>query len=115
MLPYMAIQALMSTFERPFVYHAGHNLECLLNTIVTLCHYTTGPCGQLCKIGPNSAKIKLNNWFITDNWHLLATTKLITLEAFKTFITPALPNYWKDFTLYLQHLINMMWNDKPFL
>jgi hypothetical protein len=111
----MAIQALLSTFERLFVYHAGHNSKCFLNTILTLCHYTTGPCGQLCKIGLNSAEIKLNDWFTMDDQCSLANTKLITLETFKTFTTPALPNYWKDFTPYLQCLINVTWNNKPFL
>jgi hypothetical protein len=105
----------MSTSERLFVHHARHDLECLLNTIVALCHYTTGPCGQLCKIVLNSEEIKLNDWFTTDDQRALATIKLITLEAFETFITLALPDYWKDFTPFLQCLINVTWNNKPFL
>jgi hypothetical protein len=111
----MAIQALISTPNKPFVLDAGHDLECLLNTILTLCHYTTGPCGQLREIVPNSAKIKLNDWFTMDDRSDLAATKSITLEAFDTFIGPALPDYWKDFTPFLQRLINVTWNNKPFL
>jgi hypothetical protein len=112
----MAIQALMSTSKKePFIHNAGHDLECLLNTILTLCHYTTGPCGQLREIVSNSEKVKLNDWFTTDDWCMLATTKSITLEAFETFIGPALPDYWKDFTPFLKRLIDATWNSKPFL
>lgn len=111
----MAIQALMSTSKKPFIHDAGHDLECLLNTILTLCHYTTGPCGQLREIVPNSEKIKLNDWFTTDDRRTLAATKSITLEAFDTFIGPALPDYWRDFTPFLQRLIDVTWNNKPFL
>ena len=105
----------MSTSERPFIHDAGHDLECLLNTILTLCHYTTGPCGQLREIVPNSEKIKLNEWFTMDDRRMLAAMKSIALEAFDTFIGPALPDYWKDFTPFLQHLIDVTWNYKPFL
>jgi hypothetical protein len=111
----MAIEALMSTPKKPFIHKAGHDLECLLNTILTLCHYTTGPCGQLREIVPNSEKVKLNEWFITDDWCALAAAKSITLEAFETFIGPALPDYWKDFTPFLKRLINTTWDNKPFI
>ena len=57
----------------------------------------------------------LNEWFTTDERRALAATKLITLEAFHTFIELVLPDYWKDFAPFLQHLIDMTWNDKPFL
>ncbi len=43
----MAIEALKPTPDNLFRHHAGHDLECLLNTMLTVCHYTVGPGGQI--------------------------------------------------------------------
>ena len=118
----MALEALMASPTKPFVHHAGHDLESLLNTILTVCHYTVGPNGKLRKDssddsedGEDSSNVKLNHWFIEGDRTDLAVWKTATLEAFNTFIQPALPAYWQDFAPYLQRLINATWADKPFI
>ena len=112
----MSLEALMSSPTTPFVHHAGHDLESLLNTILTVCHYTVSPNGQLRKHETaEDSKIKLNHWFVEGDRTDLAVWKTATLEAFNTFIQPALPAYWQDFAPFLQLLINATWADKPFI
>ena len=106
----------MSSPTAPFVHHAGHDLESLLNTILTVCHYTVGPNGELRQnTNEDSEKIKLNHWFVEEDRTDLAVWKNATLEAFKTFIQPVLPEYWQDFAPYLRRLIESTWADKPFI
>ena len=111
----MAIEALMPTKDKSFRHQAGHDLECLLNTILTVCHYTIGPSGQLHEAVEGDQDIKFNSWFTMGNQLELASTKSITLEAFNTFVQPILPQYWQDFTLFLRRLIQGTWKDKPYL
>ena len=98
-----------------FNHRGGHDLECLLNTMLAICHYTVGPGGQLRKPIPGDENIKLNEWFTIHNRVGLAASKSTTLEAFKTFVEPALPEYWKDFSPYLQCLIKATWDTMPYL
>lgn len=111
----MALEALMSSPAKPYIPHGGHDLEALLNTMLTVCHYTEGP-GELCKINSErDKKLKLNRWFVEAELTDLAIWKTATLEAFNTFIKPALPVYWQDFAPYLYRLIEATWKDKPFI
>lgn len=113
----MAIKPLFAASEgTEFKHNAGHNLESLLNTMLTVCLYTTGPCGELREdsIKPREL-IKMNEWFIEKDRGRLAAVKSITLEAFSTYIAPKLPNYWTDFTPYLHRLINATWRKMPYI
>ncbi|KAF8971030.1 hypothetical protein BDZ97DRAFT_1753385 [Flammula alnicola] len=114
-LPFMAIEALKPTDNHQFRHHAGHDLESLLNTMLTICLYTIGPGGKLRVAAAGDDEIKLNEWFTTSRRMVLAATKSITLEAFNTLITPHLPKYWEDFAPFLRELINATWDKKPFL
>lgn len=106
----------MSSPTTPFVHHAGHDLESLLNTILTVCHYTVGPNGQLRKHNnAGDSKLKLNRWFVEEDRTDLAIWKTATLKAFNTFVKPALPAYWQDFAPFLHRLIETTWNNKPFI
>ena len=112
----MSLEALMSSPTTPFVHHAGHDLESLLNTILTVCHYTVGPNGQLRKHETaEDSKIKLNHWFVKGDRTDLAIWKMATLEAFNTFIQPSLPEYWQDFAPFLRRLVEATWENKPFI
>ncbi|KJA13689.1 hypothetical protein HYPSUDRAFT_114335, partial [Hypholoma sublateritium FD-334 SS-4] len=104
-LPFMAIKSLKPTQNNLFRHHAGHDLECLLNTMLTICHYTNGPSGNLRQAITGDEEITLNRWFVTDNRLQLATLKSITLEAFELLILPYLPHYWADFAPFLHRLI----------
>lgn len=111
-MPYMSIETLRLPLDSPFKYHAGHNLESLLYTMLTLCTYTVGPGGQLRENTNDdiSKSIKLNEWFSIALRLPLAEKKAFTLESYDTFIQPDLPQYWQDFSPYLQRLINATWN-----
>lgn len=111
----MAIESLLSTPDKPFIHHAGHDLEGLLNTILTICHYTVGPGGQLRRAVVGDEDIQLNHWFTKETRLGLACSKSITLEAFDTCIKSALPQYWLDFAPFLQRLIQATWNGYPYL
>lgn len=113
----MAIEALKSSPEEQFQHHAGHDLESLLHTMITICHYTVGPGGKLREPKPENEakKIKLNEWFTTADRMGLASVKMLTLEAFDTFIEKHVPTYWQDFTPFLKRLIDATWNSKPFI
>ncbi|KJA21040.1 hypothetical protein HYPSUDRAFT_120945, partial [Hypholoma sublateritium FD-334 SS-4] len=105
-LPFMAIEALMSSPTKPYLPHGRHDLEALLNTILTVCHYTEGPGGELRKHnGDGDKTLKLNRWFVEVDLVDLAIWKTATLEAFNTFIGLALPIYWQDFAPYIHRLI----------
>lgn len=112
----MALEALMHTETptKPFKHHAGHDLECLLNTMITICHYTVGP-GKLREAVAGDERIQLNKWFTNANRVDLAATKSIILEAFNSFIKPVLPKYWEDFAPFLFRLIQVTWKNKPFM
>ncbi|KAF8155840.1 hypothetical protein B0H34DRAFT_808831 [Crassisporium funariophilum] len=115
-LPFMALEALLAADRgTTFVHTAGHDLECLLNTILTICHYTIGPCGQLRELDPKGPQIQLNKWFSTENWKDLASLKSITLEAYDSHIEGAIPPYWKDFGPFLRRLISVTWDGLPFM
>lgn len=111
----MAIETLLSTRDKPKVHHAGHDLEGLLNTILTVCHYTIGPCGQLRQPSAGDEEIQFNAWFTTESRFALAHKKSISLEAFDISIKPFLPSYWADFTPFLKRLINATWQDFPYI
>ena len=98
-----------------FTHRPGHDLESLLNSMLTICHYTTGPGGQFRQPLPGDERIRFNTWFTTSNRDDLACTKSITLEAFKTRIKPHLPQYWQDFAPFLTRLIKKTWNELPYL
>lgn len=113
----MAIETLKTSLSDKFRHHAGHDLESLLHTMVTICTYTNGPGGNLREyVKPTEGKkeIKLNEWFATFDRDALAQTKTLTLEAFNSFVKPHLPEYWQDFAPFLQRLIHVTW-DKPLL
>ncbi len=109
----MAIEVLDP--QAGFTHRPGHDLESLLNTMLTICHYTTGPGGKLRQPLPNDERIRFNTWFTTSNHDDLAFIKSITLEAFKTRIKPHLPQYWQDFAPFLARLIEATWNGYPYL
>lgn len=111
----MTIESLLLTLNKPFIHHSGHNLEGLLNTILTICHYTVGPSGQLYKAIAGDEDIQLNHWFTKETHLGLACSKLITLKAFNTCIKPVLLEYWLDFAPFLQRLIQVMWKGYPYL
>ncbi|KJA14667.1 hypothetical protein HYPSUDRAFT_208538 [Hypholoma sublateritium FD-334 SS-4] len=80
-LPFMAIEALRGGAPGGhYRHHSGHDLESLLYTILTICHYT------------------------------LAKEKAITLQAFTTYLKDGLSPYWADFAEYLQDLIKVTWD-----
>ncbi|KAF9477569.1 hypothetical protein BDN70DRAFT_881054 [Pholiota conissans] len=114
-LPFMAIESLKPTAKNCFKHNPGHDLESLLNTMLTLCLYTTGPGGQLRVAVEGDQHIKFNKWFSISDRFDLAIAKSITLEAFELLIKPHLPEYWQDFAPFLHRLIEVTWNDKPFL
>ncbi len=104
-LPFMAIEALKPTPDNLFRHHAGHDLECLLNTMLTVCHYTVGPGGKLRQATCEAdKKIPLNKWFvqmIDSNW----------LAPHRTVLAP----YWADFAPFLQRLIKATYKEMPYL
>ena len=121
-MPYMSIETLKYPLKAPFKYHAGHDLESLLQTMLVLCTYTTGPGGQLLANPKSNSDdddddddgIKLNEWFSLPHRNMLAERKAFTLEAYKSFIKPELTEYWQDFSPYLKQLISVTW-DGPVL
>ena len=111
----MAIESLKPAKDGRFRHHAGHDLECLLNTMLTICHYTEGPVGQLRQAKEEDKDISLNKWFVLENPLSLAKEKSITLEAFDLLILPHLPAYWQDFAPFLQRLIQATYSGMPYL
>ena len=112
----MAIEALKPTPENLFQHHAGHDLECLLNTMLTVCHYTVGPSGKLRQATCEAdKKIPLNKWFVQDDRFELACQKMVILETPLLLIEPYLPPYWADFAPYLQRLIKATYSEMPYL
>ena len=119
-MPYMSIETLRYPLNTPFKYHAGHDLESLLQTMLVLCTYTTGPGGQLLANPKLSADdndddddddgIKLNEWFSLPARNVLAERKAFTLEAYDSFVKPELTEYWQDFSPYLKQLIKVTWD-----
>ena len=111
----MPIESLWVVNKRAFIHRAAHDLEALLSTIITICNYTTGPGGQLRTPIPGDEDIPINSWFTKEKPQQLACDKSIHLEAFDETIAPFLPKYWEDFAPYLQSLINVTWDAKPYL
>ncbi|KJA23319.1 hypothetical protein HYPSUDRAFT_201598 [Hypholoma sublateritium FD-334 SS-4] len=109
-LPFMAIEALISTSSANYQHHPGHDLESLLYTILTICHYTTGAGGQLRESKTESKAIEFNKWFTTAVRKDLANTKTITLLSFETYIKTGLAPYWDDFAQFLKQLVNVTWD-----
>jgi len=112
-LPYMALEVLNP--QAGFVHQPGHDLESLLNSMLTICHYTIGPGGMLRQPIQGDDRIKFNDWFTTGNRENLAFVKSGTLEAFRSLIKPRLPQYWQDFAPFLEKLIKATWNGYPYL
>lgn len=83
--------------------------------MLTICHYTTGPAGQMRHPAIGDESMRLNKWFLTADREDLACTKSITLEAYKTRIHPRLPAYWQDFSPFLERLVRATWKDMPYL
>ncbi|KAF9470602.1 hypothetical protein BDN70DRAFT_821141 [Pholiota conissans] len=116
-LPFMAIKALRPTPEQMFRHHAGHDLECLMYTMLTICMYTTGP-GELRKPEKvdNNKDFNFNSWFHTADRQALASLKWLTLSVPNLFIKPFIPKYWEDFVPFLMELIDATWEkDKNYL
>lgn len=112
-LPFMSIEALIKHgTSTNYKHHPGHDLESLLYTILTLCHYTIGAGGQLRESRTETAAIELNSWFTTSNRKELANAKTTTLLAFDTYIKSGLSAYWSDFAPFLQQLVNVTWDSK---
>lgn len=109
----MAIELVQPT--PTFQHRACHDLESLLNTILTICHYTVGAGGQLRQPTHGDDGMLFNKWFSTADREQLACTKSITLEAYKTRIYPRLPEYWQDFSPFLVRLIKATWDGMPYL
>lgn len=107
----MAIEALRGgAAGGHYRHHSGHDLESLLYTILTICHYTVGAGGQLREAKTESKEIELNVWFTTAERGQLAKEKAITLQAFTTYLKDGLSPYWADFAEYLQDLIKVTWD-----
>lgn len=106
----MAIEALLSTNSTNYRHHPGHDLESLLYTILTICHYTIGPGGQLRESKTEKKSIEFNKWFTTSDRKDLANTKTVTLLSFDTYIKTGLAPYWVDFAPFLQQLVNVTWD-----
>lgn len=111
----MAIESLKPTPDNLFRHHAGHDLESLLNTMLTLCHYTVGPSGKLRQATESDKRIPLNKWFVKDDRLDLACQKMVTLEAFTLLVEPYLPPYWADFAPFLRRLIQATYSEMPYL
>lgn len=108
----MSIQALLSGTSGRYKHCAGHDLESLLYTILTICHYTIGAGGQLRQAKTETKSIELNKWFTTADRRDLANAKTVTLQAFDTYIKDGLAPYWNDFGQFLQQLVNVTWDPK---
>ncbi|KAF8342367.1 hypothetical protein F5887DRAFT_887411 [Amanita rubescens] len=108
-LPYMAIGMLAPL--PGFVHTPGHDLESLLHSMLTICHYTIAASGKHRQPVPGDERINLNLWFSTKDLDQLACTKSLTLEAFNTRIKPCLPPYWQDFAPFLARLIKATWGE----
>ena len=99
-----------------FIHKPGHDLESLLNCMLTMCHYTVGPGGKPFRQPlPGDDRIRFNTWFTVGDREDLAFIKSGTLEAFTTLIKPRLPQYWQDFTPFLERLIKSTWDGYPYL
>ncbi|KAF8872015.1 hypothetical protein CPB84DRAFT_1854704 [Gymnopilus junonius] len=114
-LPFMAIESLVTATGKSFRHHARHDLESLLNLMLTLCVYMTRPSGQLHVPVKGDQLIKFNKWFNISDRLDLTIAKSSTLNAFDLLIKPHLPIYWQDFAPFLSRLINITWSDKPIL
>lgn len=106
----MSIEALLSGNSGNYKHRPGHDLESLLYTILTICHYTVGAGGQLREAKTETKAIELNKWFTTADRKDLAKEKSATLLAFQTYIEHGLSPYWADFAQFLQELVNVTWD-----
>ncbi|KJA18733.1 hypothetical protein HYPSUDRAFT_115895, partial [Hypholoma sublateritium FD-334 SS-4] len=106
-LPFMPLESLWMSPNTPFTHRAGHDLEGLLSTIITVCNYTSGPAGQLRAPLPGDEDMLINVWFTKEKRRYLACLKSIHLEAFDEAIQPSLPKYWEDFAPFIQRLIDV--------
>lgn len=106
----MSIEALLGGISGTYKHNPGHDLESLLYTILTICHYTIGPGGQLREAKSEKKTIELNKWFTTANRQDLANAKTVTLLSFDRYIKEGLAPYWDDFAQFLQQLVNVTWD-----
>ena len=106
----MSIEALLGGVSGKYKHGPGHDLESLLYTILTICHYTVGPGGQLREAKSETKTIELNKWFCTANRQDLANEKTVTLLSFDRYIKEGLAPYWDDFAPFLQELVNVTWD-----
>lgn len=106
----MSIEALLGGASGKYKHSPGHDLESLLYTILTICHYTIGPGGQLREAKLEKKNIQLNKWFTTANRGDLANEKTVTLLSFDMYIKEGLSPYWNDFAPFLQELVNVTWD-----
>lgn len=106
----MAIEALL--LPSKFLHEPRHDLESLFYVILAVCSYMTGP-GWLRSPIPmeHELSIPMNEWWDTNDRHLIARAKALAMSAFEECVLNRLPDYWKDFHDVLFALRNAIWKE----
>jgi hypothetical protein len=114
----MSLQSLKVPADTDFIHTPGDDLESLLYIMLSICHFTDGPCGQVREPIKDMDKVlPICAWYeAAETGHWLGRKKSIILETFDEDIKPKLSTYWAPFAPYLRRLIRATFGDAfPYL